>query len=152
MKLRFLNIAVLFTILCASITAQQSDRSLANFRTYEVAQVGIAEIFDVCQSSNEEILDLSLFGYDVQLYASPIYAPDYKVVDGEGTMLTDNRRPLTYRGSTSKGGSVALTISASFIYGFVREGDATLFFEPLGFYDETAESDAIVTYWVSDVI
>ncbi|MBT8232585.1 MAG: PKD domain-containing protein [Saprospiraceae bacterium] len=114
----------------------------ANVSEYEIFSIDVKKE-DVNITSKTPFLDLYLedLKYELNLYT-----------DNLTVSFEKPNMPLCLGGSTNVGGLVSLTINDDFIFGFIKEGSATIYIEPLRHFEKNAPRNLFVKYYVAHVI
>ncbi len=129
-----------------------------NFETYELDM----ESLDRFIKSSSQELEFTLqwgddYRWDIELVPADMRAPNYTVRVMTNTGIEEMPRSdenIAFRGrlrGEAGGGSVALTVAADFLYGFVRDGDEMFFIEPLWHFVPGRPKNHFVLYSSRDV-
>ena len=150
---------LIITLLSTGLFSQKIvDVDLSQkFKKYNTHRLDVNATLPMLRDDNFT-LDLQIGNkvYQVALQNSGIISDDYKMIaiDDNGQNYINDNMPRPYNGyllGTSHS-RVSLTFNNDFIYGFIREGDKTMYIEPLRYYQSDASMDEFITYDVSDVI
>ena len=136
--LNLIKTAIISILLIGNVSSQSTTEEILDqkFTDYTL----FSQDFDAIESSlmdsdQNGIYEMSIAGYNLNLYSYDLVASNYKavVVDELGSTEIDVNTDINYRGYVDgDGGSiVALTISEGFIFGSIRQKDATVFIEPV---------------------
>jgi PKD repeat protein len=155
-----------FACVTAQVSAQvfegERGRYIANhtvenhFSTWEVYRLDAAAMYDFVENGPDHAplrLTLGTHRWELQLTPSQLFGASYqlRLHDESGEqVLPSTVRP--FQGTTSSGGVVRLTLDDDFVYGYVVEGDETVYIEPLWYLDPSADRDLFIVYPKSAVI
>lgn len=151
-----LLIACLLSIGLQAQTTLNVDLS-QKFKNYKTQRIDVNDMLPMLRDDNFS-MNISIGGksYDVALQNSGIISENYHFykIDDNGQHIIYDHRPRAYNGYVlgSNNSRVSLTFNENFIYGFIREGDQTIYIEPLRYYQSDAGMNEFITYDVTDIV
>lgn len=151
-----LVMALLFSSSIQAQTIKNVDLT-QKFNNYNVERIDVDQTLSMLRDDNFS-LDLVIGDrvYSMALQNSGIIAENYSLtaIDDNGSTVSTTSRPRAYNGYLlgTSDSRVSLTFNKDFIYGFIREGEKTIYIEPLRHFKTAALSNEFITYDVADVI
>ncbi len=141
------------------VKAKNNPALQAQFEKFDVFEFDIASFNSFVKSqelSMEFKMEFGELNWDVWLVPRDLRAPNYvsRVLSGDGIKVLPKGENITFKGllNSFQGESVvAMTITEELLYGFVRMGDETYFFEPVWYFDPTAPKNQFVIYPASKI-
>ena len=121
------------------------------FEKYDIINLDPQSISIQVKANDNGPITVQLDKYTIELVRTDMISDDYISIIGSGVTVVDPERAIPMNGYTSKGGRVSLTLGNDLIYGFIVDGEETLFIEPATYYDPNANKSSFITYWESDV-
>lgn len=128
-------------------------RQFTNFRVYSLnSQFLKSKIED--KTSYLKLKLAEEFDLDITLFPHDVRSENYVLRVAEGNEVVDYPRSenITYRGHTSQGGEVRLTIADQFISGSIDVDGDVLYIEPLSKFFKRPMGDKFIAYKASEVI
>ena len=139
-------------------TTYTSDLLNKKFTSWEVYRMDANALGNMVRASGFTAhVDLRLGGHQwsVSLSPSRILSDRYtnRVLKEDGTIeVIQPNKNIAFKGTTTTGGAVRLTIDRDFIYGFIEEGTETWYIEPARFLDPAADNNMYIVYPRSSVV
>ncbi len=130
------------------------------FTTTDVYQIDIRQINARLQSpTNDSRITLN-FGteheWNLELYSVNLRSPDYRVrvLTANGIEEQQDDETKTYYGYLvdRPGSEVRVTIKDDFLYGFVQDGENTVYFEPANRFQDNLTEGEVILYRPDQVI
>ena len=151
-----LIMAFLFVSSLHAQTARNVDLN-QKFTKHNIHRIDVNQSLPMLRDDNFSIdITIGERTYSMALQNSGIVAENYEltVIDDNGESQPNVSRPKAYNGYLlgTSDSRVSLTFNDDFIYGYIREGDKTMFVEPLSNYQSDAAPDEFVTYLTSNII
>jgi PKD repeat protein len=156
---------ILFLItITASLTTQMRAQSFtgqalrfgdypslsAYFEDAQVYRLDATELYQMAQQSSNSNINLA-FGahqWELSLQPNPILSSSYFARAIHGSVTTTLPWPTVqpYKGYTTAGGKVRLTVDMNLIYGMIQDGEDWWYIEPVWYLDNNAPRDLYVVY------
>ncbi len=135
---------------------ERRDALSEQFKSYEIFQVPIAGMAaHVATGGGQAEFILRLGDREWEVRLEPSLAGSYvrSLQTAAGVIQERVTRQIAYRGDLvgQADGTVSLTLTEDFLYGYIREGDEHFFLEPLWYFTPGAPTDHLVVYRASDV-
>lgn len=127
------------------------------FTAYQAFEIPINSIMAQLRSADiVHQMEIDLPGYGLlflQMEVNPLKADNYlrKIQTENGIIREYDLTQKTYKGYTRDGARVRLTIDEHYFAGLIKDDKSILYFEPLNYYVEGADKDAVVFYYEKDV-
>ncbi len=126
------------------------------FYEYEVYDFDYAELSRLLKENPEGVdvkFDLGLFTTSVHLYAYDIRSENYehRVMTENGLVILPKSENITYRGFTTDGKDIRLTVNDEMITGYFETGKELIFIESIFYLDTDAPKSYSVIYSSKEV-